>query len=133
MYQARQFIVHGHIIVNDKKITTPSYIVPKADEDKIGYYYKSTFVTNRAKIWGTETEAAEVSAEHKEEAESDKGKDKAKAKRQKEGMNKEYDEKEISRTKDGLLHIIATSNDYLDNYRPFQIGNHRPSFGWYGC
>jgi len=83
MYQARQFIVHGHIIVNDKKITTPSYIVPKADEDKIGYYYKSTFVTNRAKIWGTETEAAEVSAEHKEEAESDKGKDKAKAKRQK--------------------------------------------------
>ena len=35
--QARQFIVHGHITVNGKKITSPSYIVLKSEEDSISY------------------------------------------------------------------------------------------------
>ncbi len=35
--QARQFIVHGHITVNGKKITSPSYIVLKSEEDTISY------------------------------------------------------------------------------------------------
>ncbi len=29
--QARQFIVHGHIMVNNKKMTVPSYLLHKAD------------------------------------------------------------------------------------------------------
>ncbi len=33
--QARQFIVHEHIIVGDKKVTIPSYIVRSGEEDKI--------------------------------------------------------------------------------------------------
>ncbi len=33
--QARQFIVHGKIKIGQRKITFPSYIVPKNEEDKI--------------------------------------------------------------------------------------------------
>jgi small subunit ribosomal protein S4 len=41
MKQARQFIVHGHIAVNGRKTTVPSYMVLKAEEDTIGYYIGS--------------------------------------------------------------------------------------------
>lgn len=33
--QARQFIVHGHVKIGDRKITYPSYIVQKDEENKI--------------------------------------------------------------------------------------------------
>ena len=36
--QARQFIVHGLIAIDGKKVTVPSYIVARDEEDKIGYY-----------------------------------------------------------------------------------------------
>ncbi len=36
--QARQFIVHGHIAVNGKKLTAPSYIVKAAEMEKISYF-----------------------------------------------------------------------------------------------
>lgn len=39
--QARQFIVHGHIFVGDKKITVPSYIVKNDEESKITFDPKS--------------------------------------------------------------------------------------------
>ena len=42
MKQARQFIVHGHIAVNGRKITIPSYMVLKAEEDALGYYVGSS-------------------------------------------------------------------------------------------
>lgn len=35
MNQSRQFIVHGHIAIGDKKITAPSYLVVKTEEPKI--------------------------------------------------------------------------------------------------
>lgn len=35
--QARQFITHGHILVADKKISAPSYLVLKSEEDKIKF------------------------------------------------------------------------------------------------
>ncbi len=38
--QARQFIVHGHIALNGKKITKPSYIVKRGEDAKIAYYGK---------------------------------------------------------------------------------------------
>ncbi|OPY27634.1 MAG: 30S ribosomal protein S4 [Methanocella sp. PtaU1.Bin125] len=41
MKQARQFIVHGHISLNGRKITVPSYMVLKSEEDAIGYYVGS--------------------------------------------------------------------------------------------
>jgi len=33
--QARQFIVHGHVSVNGRKVVYPSYLVPRNEEDKI--------------------------------------------------------------------------------------------------
>jgi len=38
--QARQFIVHGHIAINAKKVDKPSYIVGAEEEDKISWYGK---------------------------------------------------------------------------------------------
>ncbi len=40
--QARQFIVHGHVIVNEKKVTAPSYMVSLAEEPKIIFDALST-------------------------------------------------------------------------------------------
>ncbi len=40
--QARQFIVHGHIFVGDKKVSVPSYLVLADEEDKISFDASST-------------------------------------------------------------------------------------------
>jgi small subunit ribosomal protein S4 len=39
--QARQFIVHGHIAVDGRKVRWPSILVPITDESKISFYEKS--------------------------------------------------------------------------------------------
>lgn len=39
--QARQFITHGHIAIEAKKITVPGYMVTKEEELKIEYYMNS--------------------------------------------------------------------------------------------
>ena len=41
MKQARQFIVHGHILIGERRIDSPSYIVPLAEENKVSYSDKS--------------------------------------------------------------------------------------------
>jgi small subunit ribosomal protein S4 len=41
--QARQLIVHGHIAVEGKRVTIPSYIVDRDEESKIAYYRNSPF------------------------------------------------------------------------------------------
>lgn len=41
--QARQLIVHGHIAIDGKRVTVPSYIVEKDEESKITYYKNSPF------------------------------------------------------------------------------------------
>jgi small subunit ribosomal protein S4 len=35
---ARQLIVHGHIAVDGRRVTIPSYVVDVEEERKIGYY-----------------------------------------------------------------------------------------------
>lgn len=35
MKKARQFITHGHILIGDKKIASPGYIVKKTEEDLV--------------------------------------------------------------------------------------------------
>jgi small subunit ribosomal protein S4 len=35
--QARQLIVHRHIVIGDKVISSPGYLVKVDEEDKIGY------------------------------------------------------------------------------------------------
>ena len=39
---ARQFVIHGHIALNGKKIDSPSYIVKRGEEDSIGFYQSSS-------------------------------------------------------------------------------------------
>ena len=41
MKQARQFIVHGHISLDGRKVTIPGYIVSKDEEQKLDYYGNS--------------------------------------------------------------------------------------------
>jgi len=38
--QARQFIVHGHIAVNGRKVSLPNYVVRAGEEEKLGYFGK---------------------------------------------------------------------------------------------
>ena len=42
MKQARQFIVHKHILVNGKTITTPSYLVSSSEESTIAFVVNSS-------------------------------------------------------------------------------------------
>jgi small subunit ribosomal protein S4 len=37
IYQARQMITHGHIMVGNRRVTVPGYIVSRKDEQEIGY------------------------------------------------------------------------------------------------
>ena len=37
IYQARQLITHGHISINNRRVRSPGYLVPKEEEDKITY------------------------------------------------------------------------------------------------
>ncbi len=40
--QARQFIVHGHILIGDQKVSSPSYMVSLAEESKLSFNANST-------------------------------------------------------------------------------------------
>jgi len=44
MYQARQLITHGHIAVGDRKVSSPSFLVPGKEENNI--FYASTSLLN---------------------------------------------------------------------------------------
>lgn len=35
LYQSRQLIVHGHVLLNGRRVTSPGYIVKRNDEPKI--------------------------------------------------------------------------------------------------
>ncbi len=45
VYQSRQYIVHGHIQVGNKRIDAPSYIVKKEEEALISFAPSSPFTT----------------------------------------------------------------------------------------
>jgi small subunit ribosomal protein S4 len=42
--QARQMIVHGHIVIGGRRVTAPSYLVTAEEEELITYAAKSPFV-----------------------------------------------------------------------------------------
>ncbi len=41
IYHARQLVVHGHIALDGKRVTTPSRIITVAEEDRIGFSARS--------------------------------------------------------------------------------------------
>jgi small subunit ribosomal protein S4 len=50
IYQARQYVVHGHIQVGAKKITAPSYLVKREEEDLITYAPNSPLSEKKTKV-----------------------------------------------------------------------------------
>jgi len=49
IYQARQYITHGHIQVGGKKVNAPSYIVKREEEDLINFAPNSPLSTVKEK------------------------------------------------------------------------------------
>jgi small subunit ribosomal protein S4 len=47
IFQSRQLITHGHVSIDNRRVTIPGYIVPKAEEALITYSMQSV-VTNQA-------------------------------------------------------------------------------------
>jgi len=43
IYQARQLVTHGHIVIGDQRVTVPSYLVPTKEENQITYTPQSPF------------------------------------------------------------------------------------------
>ncbi|AFH42456.1 30S ribosomal protein S4 [Fervidicoccus fontis] len=43
IYQARQMIVHGHIGINGRRVTSPGYLVKRSEEDLIDIISSSPF------------------------------------------------------------------------------------------
>ncbi len=41
-YQARQLITHGHVLIGNRRVTVPSYIVSREEETQINYSPKSS-------------------------------------------------------------------------------------------
>jgi small subunit ribosomal protein S4 len=42
--QARQFIIHHHVFIGDKKITSPAYLVSKNEEPQVNFAPNSPFI-----------------------------------------------------------------------------------------
>jgi small subunit ribosomal protein S4 len=57
--QARQLIAHGHIAIEGRKVSSPSYLVLKNEEEKIAYAPKSPLTNSEHPI----TKAASIPAE----------------------------------------------------------------------
>jgi small subunit ribosomal protein S4 len=45
MKKARQFITHGHVLVGDRKISSPGHIVTRAEEEKVAIVPESPFAS----------------------------------------------------------------------------------------
>ncbi|MBW3014997.1 30S ribosomal protein S4 [Candidatus Woesearchaeota archaeon] len=67
MKQARQFIVHEHVMVNGKKITVPSYLVSKQEEDLITFAPNSSLVDSEHPERKVEKKVKEVKKEKKDD------------------------------------------------------------------
>lgn len=78
--QARQFITHGHILIEDKKVTIPSYLVSIDEESKIQFSPSSSLfnadhperVKKPQEVKLTKDKKEEIKDEAKEEKEKPK-------------------------------------------------------------
>ncbi|MBN1941377.1 MAG: 30S ribosomal protein S4 [Candidatus Diapherotrites archaeon] len=108
--QARQFITHGHIGINGRKINIPSYLVKKDEEDKIAYYGKEMVVQEKKKkeikkeeLTGKKSmkkDFEEAKPEEAENGEAQKGKEANKEEASKETAEKKEAKKETEKTAD---------------------------------
>jgi small subunit ribosomal protein S4 len=69
--QSRQLIAHGHIAIDGKRVSTPSYLVLKDEETKIAYAPKSPLTNPDHPI----TKAASIPAEPMSQSEEESSRD----------------------------------------------------------
>src|SRR4030067_1935691 len=53
IFQSRQLITHGHIIIGNRRVTIPSYIVSREDEPQITYSSQRTQITPEHQLAGS--------------------------------------------------------------------------------
>ena len=70
--QARQFITHRHIVVNNKVITSPSYIVTAAEEAAVAFIQKSALADPEHAERAVQKEAPQPKKPKEEKAEEKK-------------------------------------------------------------
>ena len=66
MRQARQLVIHGHIGIGDQKMTVPSYIITRDDENLFTYHHTSPLTDTDHPI-RKEIEETRAAAEYEEE------------------------------------------------------------------
>ncbi|HOP09531.1 MAG TPA: 30S ribosomal protein S4, partial [Candidatus Methanofastidiosa archaeon] len=77
--QARQMITHGHVMVNGKRVTAPSFLVRKEEEETITFFPGSSFLKMVSEKPPAPPKSSpkekkvqeEVEGEEKEEADND--------------------------------------------------------------
>ncbi len=57
-YQARQLVTHGHISVGERRVTAPSYLVTRHEEDQVSYAHQSPLIDSNHPIRQTIPAAA---------------------------------------------------------------------------
>jgi len=67
IYQARQLIAHGHVAIEEKRVFSPSYIVPREEEAKIIYAPTSPLSNSNHPLRESMGIAVETKSEAKEE------------------------------------------------------------------
>ena len=116
--QARQFIVHGHVIVNNKKVTAPSYMVSLEEESKIIFNPISTISKEdhpeRAVLKKKDKEVLEEIKPKKEESPKEESKPKKVEK-------KEEVQKEESKLEDVLPKEEIKSEEVLEEPKPVEV------------
>ena len=102
--QARQFIVHGHITVNDIVVRTPSYLVKVGEEDTISFSPGSSLTKMfdikennfEGKEGGKKSKGDVKSKNNVSEEENDKNKEKSTESKSNVGKGKEQEKQEGS-------------------------------------
>ena len=69
-YQARQAVIHGHIMVGERKVDIPSYTVTVAEEDSIHFSPESKIPAMLEKTQSEAKEEAPAAEEAKDESSS---------------------------------------------------------------
>ena len=71
-YQARQAIIHGHIMIGDRKVDIPSYVVTLEEEDNVHFAPESKFPEILEKSKDAEQKPEEEVSAESETSESEK-------------------------------------------------------------
>src|SRR3989344_6945082 len=94
MKQARQFVIHGHIFIGDKKVSVSSYLVKSDEEDKIGFKEGSKLTGKFGRNEEEENKKTKKKEVKKEETKKEIKKEETKKEVKKEEVKKEKPKKE---------------------------------------